>query len=306
MIDREIQKLLLQGKLHQASGILLQEYSSCDPQKRVLFDNGIDIIKYWIKNLKKIKEAENPIGLWDRFIDSLYRKNDSPYLPVLEPVTYFVMKEIHNELSRENITPDDKNPFHSKIALARSLMWTNRPEAAFAFLSNLIRNYPQQSEPWALAGKIYYLGKKYRKSALFYRESFFINPSVLNLWDIKSNLIDEIIDYYIRNFREKEELPEPPVLLQWIGICGVIGGFFSSRRKLSPEELENLEKRVTVFENKYRIYGGTDNLLNLIRLYVFKADYFISQNKTEQVSDTLKKLEAYEPVVYKKIKQTRG
>lgn len=304
---KDIEQSLYLGDFQKALSLLLKEYPDCEPEESIFFDSGIQMVQYWNNHLKDLKKSEDPMKIWDQFIHQIFFKNRlSLHSGLLKAITFFIMGLVYNTLETKQIRPEDKHPFDEKLSLARCLLLMEKTEAAFIFITNLIKQYPHRSEPWALAGKIYFLRQKYEKSLLFYRESFFINPSVLNLYDIKSDLTDRLTEYYKKNYLKGYDLPVSELLMQWLGICGVTGRYFQLRRELSFQELNELDKRIQVYENKFNFYKQELDRLNLVRLTTFKADYYMSQNQEDQLTPLLKKLEIYEPLVCQKIKQMRG
>jgi len=302
MPEMELQKYFNQGQFRQAVDFMLRNYNP-SVERTVNYDMGLDISNYWLKNLKKIDLSDNPIEIWDHFLTYYNQRYGENPDPILFSISDFVMYKIYGRYASWCISPEDKSSFKKKLGMARSLLWMNKVNQLLSYLKSLTKNYPLKSEAWGLLGKAYSLVSDDKKSLLCFRESFFINPSVLNLMDIKSPLIEQILNFYKATFQEKKDLQTPSLYMQWVGISGVIGKFFHLRREFSAEELNDLDQRIAVYENKYKSYKKEEDYLNLVRLYVFKIDYFLSQDKEAAVSGELKKLQNLEPAVYKKIKE---
>ena len=305
MIGHDLEHYLKNGHFSQIVQILLTNY---DPSKAEAprYEAALDISRFWLKYEPDIANVEDPLPLWDNFLSSIFQKHQKIAPTLLFAASSYIMRKIHTQLTRHAITPHDKSPFSSKLGLARCLIWMEQPEQASSFLKELIRHYPRQSAPWALMGKIYFERQDYKKSLLCYREAFFINPSVLNLMDINSKIVDQVCDFYTQHFGSNEYIPDYKAHLQWIGISGLAGNFFQVRRELDAKELQELDQRIEVYENKYNLYHKRLDFLNLIRLYAFKIDYYLANNAKNKVSSTMRKLEVIEPAVYKKFKITRG
>lgn len=301
MPENHIEQCLRNGQFEQAMETALREYHKAG-EKMSFYDCALEISRYWLKYHLKLEKEENPIVLWDRFIDHIYSRFLFPVPRFLEAVSDYVMQKIYSVLSIEPIMSNDKNPFSKKIAFARSLLGIKKYGQANSFLLSLRKQYPKKSEPWGILGKLYYSWGDLEKGLLCYREAFLLEPTHLNIWDINSHFIEEIIRYFHKNWNLKEEKISSKEILQWIGISGVVGHFFKVKKEMTPKELEELDKRIIVYENRYKVYSSKENLLNLIRLYLFKIDYYVAQNKKERVLDTLSKLENLEPTVYAKLK----
>ncbi len=279
-----------------------QPEETCYHKKELM----VSMAQFWNNRKEEIKKNEFLWKDWDEFVCQFYLPFYLEGAIILKACGYFIMQKISQRFSQNSLTPKDKNPFDKKLAFLRSLIWFNQIPQAHSFCSQLIQHYPNKSEPWALMGKILFLLKNYSQSLLCYRESFFINPSVLNLMDIDSDITQEILKYCENHYLREEKQPACGQILQWMGIVGVAEGFFNSRRELSLKERQDLEKRIEVYENKYRIYKKREDWLNLIRLYVFQIDYFLVQNQKEPIQKSLKRLEQLEPIILKKIKKARG
>ncbi len=299
----DILKYFNEGEYALVIDIIINSYNF-PPDEAPTYDACIDIAKYWLHNQKKINKKDAPMKIWDDFIINVFNQYENFPPALFKSITNGIMKIIYKKLTENQFIPSDNNPLSIKLDLARNLLWMRKLHYLIPFLKELIKKYPKQSETWGMLGKVYFLKKEFKKSILCYREAFFINPSVLNLIDVKSDFIDKIVNYYVKNFGNNDRLPPNNQLLQWIGICGIIGEFFSFRRELSEDDLIELDKRILVYEKKYELYKSKEDLLNLVRLCVFKIDYFAAQNKV--ALNTLKKLETLEPLVYKKIKLIRG
>ncbi|HCL55419.1 MAG TPA: hypothetical protein DHW82_00185 [Spirochaetia bacterium] len=301
MIENELVELLKQGQFIEINEKIFYDYHNNLEEAEIL-DWGLDIANYWMKNEKEIQSAESPITVWDKFLEKIYSKSITPPRQLIDAASFHIMKKIYARVNLTPVNPLDKNPFSVKMGVARSLLGIGKNEAAFSFLVSLVKHYPKQSEPWGILGKMYFSEKKIEKALLCYREAFFMNPSVLNLWDVNSDFIEKILYYYKKNYNKTGKMPELKNLLQWIGISGITGGFFKIKRELSLQETSEMDKRIQVFENKYNRSKKKEDLLNLLRLNLFKIDYYLAQNKPELIKENLKALEILDPVIYQKLK----
>jgi tetratricopeptide (TPR) repeat protein len=302
----KIQHYIAEKSFSFSIQILLQEYPSLSAKERIDYDPVISILSFW-QNYEGSYSYKTPLEidtLWQEFDNFLLEKSIFHHFDIISLVAQTIMKDVVIKLSQKTIQPQDSSPFSKKILYSKSLIWTNNVKDAFFFLSSLIRYYPSEPEPWALLGKIYALLGEEKKSVLFYREAFFINPSILNLIDIRCGLLNSLLLHTNNQLGEMTSQIEKKIFLQWVAIYGVIENFFSQKKRLSLEEKNILQKRIVVYENKHAKASSQEkeeSFLNLLRMYLFNYDYHKDYKQNSLAKETLKKIEILSPLVFSKL-----
>lgn len=286
--------------------LLLQEYGQLKAAERIEYDSLIAILSFW-RNYESTYFSNSAVelyDLWQQFDSFLIEKNIFNHFETIHLIGLVIMTDIHKLLSEKLIQPQDSSPFFEKILYGKTLLWTENIKDSFFFLSSLVKHYPSEAEPWALLGKIYFLLGDEKKSGLFYREAFFINPSILNLIDIRTRLLDSLLLHTNNQLKGTVAKNNKKVFLQWVAIYSILENFFKMKKKLTVEEKAIVEKRISVYENKYAkasMVEKEDTFLNLLRFYLFQYDYYKDHSQKEISHSILKKIEHLSPMVFSKL-----
>ena len=151
----------------------------------------------------------------------------------------------------------------------------------------------------ALADVYALLGETKAAKALF-REAFFIDPQVIDLWNLESELILALVRRVADMGHSGAELRE------WIPVYGALFGVFTVKRELKLTELGRLKQQIFDLENEMRGRPGDENILTpaLLNRYFRLMDYYEGTNSDRALSnraliDEIKlKIKIIEPVIF--------
>lgn len=277
---------------------------SSSPKKELpprSLEDLIVILSFW-KNYE-YKYPKNDLQalslLWSQFDQFIVEHGLTTYdEEILYTVANTVMSDIYR-LFPSNMSPETHMPFQDKILYIKSLIWTQQIKKAFYFLKELMVMHPFSADIMGLLARIY-SSIDHKKSCFFYQETFFIDPSVLNLIDVNSYILQEVLFYYASHEKLSKNKTH---FWHWVSIYGVLGQYFDHKEKYSEEDLEIMNKRITACEIRY---AKTENpsessTLNLLRLLVFQNSYYSKFENSTQENIILDKIQNLSPLIYQKL-----
>jgi len=166
---------------------------------------------------------------------------------------------------------------------------------ALEFLETALQIRNEDSELMAEIADCYAFINEVRASKIFFREAFFIEPQLIDLYSLESLLIKKLIGR-VRSlgFDDKQ-------LKEWIPIYGVLYGVFNVKRELKALELGKLKQSVNTLE--HQLEEDTDNrnflIPRLINRYFWLIDYYVSiSDSKDRIEDVLRKINKLNPSIY--------
>jgi tetratricopeptide (TPR) repeat protein len=134
-----------------------------------------------------------------------------------------------------------------------------------------------------------------RIAKVLFREAFYLDPQVIDLSAMESELILALRDKVGELGYKGNELAE------WIPVWGCIWGIFSIKRELKPVEVGRLKQSILSLENENRSKSGGDSLIKprLLNRYFWLIDHCEYNRDTSGLKDeTLLKIKFIDPVVH--------
>jgi tetratricopeptide (TPR) repeat protein len=148
----------------------------------------------------------------------------------------------------------------------------------------------------ALADVYALLGETKAAKALF-REAFSIDPQVIDLWSMESELIRTLIKRVADMGYTGAELQE------WIPVYGALLGVFTVKRELKFAELSKLKQQIFDLETELRGNTGEENILTpaLLNKYFRLIDHYEGLGgDAALIRETQMKIKIIEPVIFER------
>jgi tetratricopeptide (TPR) repeat protein len=140
------------------------------------------------------------------------------------------------------------------------------------------------------------LGETKAAKALF-REAFSINPQVIDLWSMESELIRTLIKRVADMGYRGAELQE------WIPVYGALLGVFTVKRELKFAELSKLKQQIFDLETELRGKTSEESILTpaLLNKYFRLMDHYEgSGGGAALIRETQMKIKIIEPIIFER------
>lgn len=284
-------ELLKNGSLTEAQGFfesLLRSHFNNE-----IAESGLRVCKYWQARLNKVSLIKESIGKgkfllnewkkFEKFIEGI-RFNKK----VLESIMYFIHKKSLDFLKKdliENRIIDAELIYLTAIANKRIGDYRN---AIIQFERTMGIN--NNANVLAQLADSYALIDEEEKAKLLFREAFFVEPDIIEIESLDSNIIHTIISkLYEFNIPENE-------IKHWIPIYGRVLNIFNVFRELMPVEYGRLKQEIFYLEKEIENESHYINSkrARLINCYLWLYDYFLikgnSQREILEIENIIKNL----------------
>jgi tetratricopeptide (TPR) repeat protein len=170
-------------------------------------------------------------------------------------------------------------------------------EEALNYLKQAAQFKQEDAATMAALADVYALMGETKAARALFREAFFIDPQVIDLRNLESELILALIRRVADMGHSGAELQE------WIPVYGALFGVFTVKRELKLTELGRLKQQIFDLENEMRGKTGDENILTpaLLNKYFRLMDYYEGTNSSHALIDEIKlKIKIIEPIIFER------
>lgn len=299
-VNRSLE-LLKQGNLNEAlalfSDILKTHFSD------TVAESGIKSCKYWMTRLHKLENMKDGYEKGKSFIDEWKKfetfissmKNFQK--KVTSSLMYFIFNRALESFKKdlvENKVIDIQTSFIIGLCYKKIGDYKN----AIKYFEDTIANDHNNSNAMAEIADCYALIDETKKAKILFRESFFLDPVIIESNNLEADMLKTIIS------KIEEEKIESNEINHWIPIYGRILGIFNIYRELLPIELGKLKQEIFYLEKNY------DNFVNdsfykprLLNCYLWLYDYHLLKNSTKEILQEIEnKVKTISETIYNYLK----
>jgi tetratricopeptide (TPR) repeat protein len=271
---------------------------------------ALKCLNWWFEKIKRLDEFYDPyerggyiLSQWESYYGFLDRIEEAG-LPkeVVDSCQYAIKRFVFSRAFIYFLTllKDGVNQQDPVLLLqaGRCCKGAGDWEEALKYLEVANRLKREDSAILSELADIYALLGDERAAKVLFREAFYLDPQVVDLSAMESEMIIRLRDK-VKEFVQKEN-----ELTEWIPVWGYIWGVFSVKRELKPVELGRLKQSILSLENEYRSKNGAIPLVKprLLNRYFWLMDHCEHNRDTSGLLDeTLLKIKFIDPVIYDKI-----
>ncbi|HOJ64108.1 MAG TPA: hypothetical protein PLE45_06775 [Spirochaetota bacterium] len=281
------------------NGTLIEAQNSFEELLKSHFNNdiaesGLKACKYWQTRINKLDSIKENIAKgkfllneWKKFENFIEGTRFNK--KVLASIIYFVHKKALDFLKKdlaENRIIDAELIYLTGIANKKIGDYKN----AIVCFEKAINIDINNANIIAQLADSYALIDEDEKAKLLFREAFFIEPDIIDIDSLDSNIIHTIISkLYEFHISEKD-------IKSWIPIYGRVLGLFNVYRELMPVEYGRLKQEIFYLEKEINVESDYMNSkrARLINCYLWLYDYFLIKGNSEkellQIEDNIKSL----------------
>jgi tetratricopeptide (TPR) repeat protein len=168
-------------------------------------------------------------------------------------------------------------------------------EEALSYIKQAAQYKQEDAATLALLADAYALLGETKAAKALFREAFFIDPQVIDLHNLESDLILALIRRVADMGHSGAELRE------WIPVYGALFGVFTVKRELKLAELGKLKQQIFDLENEIRGRPGNENILTpaLLNKYFRLMDYYEGTTGNHASIEEIKlKIKIIEPFIF--------
>lgn len=138
-------------------------------------------------------------------------------------------------------------------------------------------SYKKNAGLLAMLGEAYHYINESAKSLLSFKEAFFINPSDVDMNNLKAEPILQLIQLV------KEKKPDYKDIREWMPVFGFTEGIFHARKNLNSDQIDAIKHEIFTLEKNFQTLPkekieSTNITPRLINKYLWMLDYFKYQN----------------------------
>jgi len=297
--DSELIKLINRSLELLKNGNLIEAQNAFTDLLKIHFNNdiaesGLKCCKYWLIRFDKIESFKDDVEKgrflfieWKKFEIFIETKNKFNK-KVLSSIMFFVHKKALDYL---------KKNLNSRIIDAELIYLTGIANKKIGDYKNAIINFKKalsidinNANILAQLADSYALIDEENKAKLLFREAFFIEPDIIDIELLDSNIIHTIISkLYEMNIPQQE-------IKYWIPVYGRVFEVFNIYRELIPVEYGRLKQEIFSLEKDIETEFCYKNSkkARLINYYLWLYDYFLikgnSKNEILYIENNIKKL----------------
>jgi tetratricopeptide (TPR) repeat protein len=170
-------------------------------------------------------------------------------------------------------------------------------EEALDYLKQAAQFKQEDAATMAVLADVYALLGETKAAKVLFREAFFIDPQVIDLRNLESELILALVRRVADMGHSGAELQE------WIPVYGSLLGVFTVKRELKLTELGRLKQQIFDLENEMRGRPDDESILTpaLLNKYFRLMDYYEGTDGNRALIDEIKlKIKIIEPVIFER------
>lgn len=273
---------------------------------------GYYSIKYWQNREQfisayKDKPKEFLLEEWEKFESKLKEKNYKHNQLTLVIKKYIILKviqQLRNKFNKEGLDLED---FPFLITLSKQLLSIHDFQSTKEILSYCIGLNSYNSLVYFYFGDTYCLeaeltnnNKLYPKGLSYIRDGFLIDANDFPIDEIQSRTLTNIIKEV--NFLYEGEIER---IQYWISVYILLKSFYPELRKLTPEEINNIENEIIRLQKELHIvskkfFEKTLARLIFYHLVILHALVFHYSDE-ERLREILELLENLSPRIYNEV-----
>ncbi|MBU1076720.1 MAG: hypothetical protein KKH98_05465 [Spirochaetes bacterium] len=251
----------------------------------------------WVKNFQfaeGYQRAEYLLKEWDNY-DKFIQNSNIHYEKVIIYLKNFIFKSIIKNLVHSYQQSDVPN-IDVLLQIGEIFLSIEENQKAIESLEYARLFNKKDSYLLSLLADAYYRIDSIDKAKVLFREAFLYDPQKIILSKIHCDFIRQLYDKIMEETGYSEGL-----ILEWIGVYGVLLNVFHVKREINTDELSKLNMEIQEFENEF--YGKKFNnefiLPKIINRYFWLLDYYTLQNNNKDYIDIyLNKLKEVNKHVY--------
>ncbi len=303
-----IRSFILNGELSKVMSFLAQNGANLKDADVKLFKKSV---KFWVSKNKQISSGKDLYEMaeafqkaWREFYEEIVKPSRSPYKGILMSFkNYAYSKAIDVYLRILHSLSGDVFDAHTHLLIAKCYMEMEEYDRAIYVLKSIRKVDPRWAPALALLGDVFFLKGDVKKSKLFFREAFLVDPQEVPLEELKAPFLKRLAE------KVEEEGYMGREIKEWMPIYGVIDGTFGYIRKLSQDDVFRLRRE----ENYYwELYNSKVHLPipavefepRLINRKIWLIDYYALQvgdfAEAKKIGETLKIINR---VIFEKLKK---
>jgi len=267
--------------------------------------NAYRTARFWqnreekIKNLPEGKEtADFLMKEWNIFDQFLAKQKETPSYGYQKTMRYIFFKASENYQTAFKKNENTTSSFDLLLKLGNCFLKINEYKKAIQTLEYARSLYSDNAYLLSNLAEAYFQIDDLSTSLLYFKEAFFINPSEIELHNLKADPILKLIK------KIKEEQGQEIDIREWIPIYAFTEDVFYVRRNITKSLIINIEKEIYKFEVRFnkmdeKTKRTTKLLPRLINRYLWMLDYYEFQNyNLENINQLKKRLTTLRPNLF--------
>ncbi|MDR0383360.1 MAG: tetratricopeptide repeat protein [Spirochaetaceae bacterium] len=267
---------------------------------------ALKCLKWWmerIKNLDNAADACDPcsrgnflLSQWKSYYGFLERVGN-----VYDGCQYAVKRFVYGlALRNYQAVLADGSMRHDPELLeqvGRCYKGMGRYEDALDYLKQAVRFKREDAAAISALADVYALLGETKAAKALFREAFFIGPQAVDLHNLESDLILELVRHVENMGYTGAELRE------WIPVYGAVLGVFTVKRELKPSEAGRLKQQIFDLESELRGSRKDEKILTpaLLNRYFRLIDHYEGSGGGHALIDEIKlKIKIIKPVIFER------
>jgi len=236
----------------------------------------------------------NQWKIFKNFLSNISYHNEACLYSIKQHVFDNCLEYFKNVYEENNLN----NDYHLMIKIARCYKGKGDYERAIKEFKLAFALVQDNVDILIELGDCYAIINEEHSSKLFFKEAFFINPQLVNIDFLESEMFFRLFAMVKQSLGTKTQLE---IIKEWIPVYGVVLGILNIKRELRAIEYGKLRQIIYQLEREY-----TDNLESkaliiprLINKYFWLIDYYISNKEdNSKIEDVLYKIQTLDSNIY--------
>ena len=278
----EVYQLIEEGQFVSAVD-RLDDLMDIDPDYPGLIE-AYRTAKFWENRAEELKRMQNgretadflmkEWSAFEEYAETKSIKDSAAYRAVMKQIFFRAADHYKIAFTEQQ---DTINNFNLLLNLGDCFLRLEEYKNTIETLEFARSSYTSNARLLAILGEAYFHTGDIPKSLLYFREAFLIEPSDIDLDQIRAKPILDLVRLI------RDESNDYSNLKEWIPIYGFLNDTFYVRRNLSKRQVESIENDIYDLEVSYQKMGKeqleTTNILpRLINKYLWMMDYYEFQN----------------------------
>ncbi len=297
-------EMLKGGRLNEALDGFLSLKGNLSHQADEVVNSGIKCCKYWINKFDQINKNEGTdyekgITLIDE-LQTFEKNHLNENKKVMNSVISSVLLKVIGLLKEDLGLGLNSDSVKSVYLIALSYKKIGDYKNAIKYLEEVVSKDKNDANAIALLADCYSLISEADKAKVLFREAFFIDPSIIDLTKLESNLILSLLsNMKVYDFKYED-------LVFFIPVYGRVLGFFNVYRELFPVELKKIENEIFVLESAMKdTVDNNQKRARLLNCYLWLYDYYTIKKSEESILLIENKIRNISVEIYEYLKKQK-
>ncbi len=242
------------------------------------------VAKFWnnreneVRGLEEGKDtAEYLMKQWEAFNEYAESKNMTSSSAFKAAMRHIFFKASDHYKFAFKEQQDTSSDFRFLLNLGDCFLRLEEYQSAVETLEYARSSYRSNARLLAILGEAYFHLGDLPKSLASFREAFFVDPTEIDLSNLRAAPIIQLVDII------KREKSNPKSINEWIPIYGFTHEIFYVKKNINVHQVETIEKDIYSLEvsfqkmNKSQI-ENSNIVPRLINKYLWLLDYYTLQN----------------------------